>query len=71
MKWRVVETIVKQNGIEVIAGKRGSKKKLKKRIGNSNRVTIIHAHDGGSEIEPCYVNQIIDKFEKDEAEFFG
>lgn len=69
LKWRDIEKIVRQNGIDIIEGK-GSKKKLKKIMNGANRTSIIHAHNKNSEIEPWYVNQIIDKFNKDESEFF-
>lgn len=70
IQWRKVKTIVEQNGIEVIDGK-GSKKKLKKKMNGFTRTSIIHAHKPSSEIEPCFIGQIIDKFGKNEAEFFG
>lgn len=69
-RWREIEKIVRQNGIDVLEGK-SSRKKLTKQTSEGRLRTTIHVHNRGSEIAPCYIDQIIDKFSKAEAEFFG
>jgi len=70
MRWREIKTIVERNGIEVKEGA-GSRKKLKKQTPQGRLKSTIHAHSPGSEIAASWVDQIIDRFGKDEAEFYG
>lgn len=70
IRWSEIERIVKQNGIE-IRDARGSRKNLRKETPQGKLSTTVHVHNRGSEIFPWYVDQIIDKFGKDENEFYG
>lgn len=70
IRWRKIEKIVRQNGIDISEGV-GSRKKLTKHTPVGRLRTTVHVHSRGSEIAPVYIDQIIDKFGKDEAEFYG
>ena len=71
LKWREVRKVVERHGIEVVTRSGGSLKKLKKKTPTGDLVSIIHAHDDSSEVNPCYIDQIIDKFGIPETEFYG
>lgn len=68
--WREVERIVRRNGIDVQEAK-GARKKLMKETSRGKLKTTIHVHNKGAEIEPSWVDQIIDKFNKSESDFYG
>ena len=70
LRWTEIARIVGQNGIEIHEAK-GSGKKLRKITPQGKLTTTIHVHNRGSEIAPWYTDQIIDKFGKDESEFYG
>ncbi len=69
LRWSVIAKIVKQNGIAITEAK-GARKKLRKVTSQGKLTTTVHVHNKGSEIKPCYTDQIIDKFGKDENEFY-
>jgi len=69
-KWRTIAAIVRRNGIRIREG-RGSRKKIIKETPEGRLCTTIHVHNHGTEIAPSYIDQIIDKFKKDETEFYG
>ena len=68
--WTEIAKIVKRNGIEIHEAK-GSRKKLRKNTPQGKLSTTVHVHNRGAEIYPWYTDQIIDKFSKDESEFYG
>ncbi|MCH7497994.1 MAG: type II toxin-antitoxin system HicA family toxin [Candidatus Marinimicrobia bacterium] len=70
LRWREIKTIIERNGVEVSEGA-GSRKKLRKQTSQGSLKSTIHAHGPGSEIPTAFIDQIIDKFGKDEAEFYG
>ena len=70
LTWRKIESKVKRQGIDVKEG-RGSRKKLIKNTPRGRLKTTVHVSNRGTEIKPVYIDQIIDKFNKDESEFYG